>query len=169
MRGVATFYFGHTLLASLFFSRWLMADTQLVFTGIIKQSTCEFTVKDVELPTVDVRDFAGAGTTLGKTPFSITLSHCQSTSIAEVKMTGKSAQGEQDYFANIARQASGVAIKVTTADERHEVQKATGNLIEWQIDGVASTLDYIAEYAQITPTVLPGVVKAVAQVNVTYR
>ncbi|MGH8162389.1 MAG: fimbrial protein [Gammaproteobacteria bacterium] len=127
--------------------------------------------KTVNLPGTDAARFSGPGSTAGKTPFSLQLTHCDSNLGVFVTLNTNHAQaGATGVIAPTsgAGNAAGVGVQLLEADGATPV--TFGNPIH---TGTTTASDYTinlyARYYQTGATAGAGDVKAVATYTIQYQ
>lgn len=126
--------------------------------------------KSVRLPPVLVNQFPVAGTSAGKTQFSISLTKCSSiTKIAAFSFSGKANPNNPAAYNNFGA-ADGIGVYLrTSSDDRIIRADGQDSLRVIGIAGPNGELGLTAEYVSTQGRVGPGSVSALATFTVNYQ
>lgn len=151
----------------------LGAKGDLTFSLQIRQSACELVKEniDVEMGKAVLNHPVKTGEELNPTPFSIGLKNCSKVMKVYVTMEGKPDTDDPNLFALDAGGATGIGLKITTADGVQQLPKNT-NLtpLEFAIPSDGShQLNYIASYVPVRADATSGRADATVDFTVEYE
>lgn len=153
------------------------ADGTVTINGMVTDQTCKVSAnsKDitVTLPTVGVGSLATAGTTAGRTPFTINLENCKAGQVSAFFETGGNVDaasgrlnntgGAQNVQVQLLSDSSVVIPVLANATQAPVTTKATvAN------DGDSAALNYYAEY-YATGAATAGNVATSVQYTINYQ
>jgi type 1 fimbria pilin len=144
-------------------------------TILIQVPTCTIAPgsisKSVTLPSAQIQQLTGQGTTTGKTPFSLQLTQCPTGLHVYVTLDTTNPQiGDTGVIAPTtgAGYASGVGVQILHADGTTPI--AFGSAINTGTTAASNyNIDLFARYYQTGTTVSPGTVKGVATYTINYQ
>lgn len=153
------------------------ADGTVTINGMVTDQTCEVSAnsKDitVTLPTVGVGSLATAGTTAGRTPFTINLENCKAGDVSAFFETGGNVDAASGRLNNTA-DASNVQVQLLS--DSSEVIPVLANAAQADVttkatvanDGDSAALNYYAEY-YATGAATAGKVATSVQYTINYQ
>lgn len=150
------------------------ADGTVKINGLVTDQTCEVNAnsKDitVTLPTVGAGSLATAGTTAGRTPFTINLDNCKAGDVSAFFETGghvdaasgrlNNTGGATNVQVQLLNDSSAVIPLLATQTGTTKVTVAP--------DGGSAALNYYAEY-YATGQATPGTVATSVQYTISYN
>lgn len=141
----------------------------------VRTSTCSQNTGNlsrvVTLPEMRSSQLSSAGQTAGRTPFTLSLTHCATGGAGFVifEMTGSPDANRPIAFANTGT-ATGVAINIgSTSDGELIGANGTNNVRGSLLENEQASLNLFAEYVATGAAVKAGTVNSRAQVNFTYH
>ena len=153
------------------------ADGTVTINGMVTDQTCEVSANSknitVTLPTVGVGSLATAGTTAGRTPFTINLENCKAGDVSAFFETGGNVDaasgrlnntgGASNVQVRLLNDSSVVIPVLANADQAPVTTKATVAK-----DGDSAALNYYAEY-YATGAAKAGDVATSVQYTINYQ
>lgn len=152
------------------------ADGTVTINGMVTDQTCEVSAnsKDitVTLPTVGVGSLATAGTTAGRTPFTIKLENCKAGEVSAFFETGGNVDAASGRLNNTGTAGN---VQVQLLSDSSEVIRVLANAAQAPVttkatvanDGSAA-LNYYAEY-YATGAATAGEVATSVQYTINYQ
>ncbi|UNK06588.2 fimbrial protein [Psychrobacter raelei] len=159
------------------------ADGTVTINGVVTDQTCKVTSgsKDIRvtLPTVGVNSLATAGTTAGRTPFTINLENCKAGNVSVFFETGGNVDAATGNLNNATGTAKNVQVQLLSdksivipvlanaAQSPVTTRAAVVGATETGTTGTAA-LNYYAQYLA-TGAATPGTVATSVQYTVNYQ
>ncbi|MEC9494437.1 MULTISPECIES: long polar fimbrial protein LpfE [Escherichia] len=151
----------------------LGAKGDLKFTLQIRQGACELVKEniDVDMGKAVLKRPVRIGSDLNPTPFSIGLKNCSEVIRVYVTMDGQPDTDDPNLFALDAGGATGVGLKIKTADGVQQYPKSTHlTPLEFAIASNGShQLNYIASYVPLRADATIGRADATVDFTVQYE
>lgn len=153
------------------------ADGTVTINGMVTDQTCEVSAnsKDitVTLPTVGVGSLATAGTTAGRTPFTINLENCKAGDVSAFFETGGNVDAASGRLNNIGGASN---VQVQLLSDSSVVIPVLANATQAPVttkatvanDGGSAALNYYAEY-YATGAATAGDVATSVQYTINYQ
>lgn len=157
------------------------ADGTVTINGKVTDQTCEVSANSqditVTLPTVGVGSLATAGTTAGRTPFTINLENCKAGDVSAFFEPGgnvDAASGRLNNVGNTIDDATNVQVQLLSDSSvvipvlANAAQAAVTTKATVANDGEAAALNYYAEY-YATGAATAGKVATSVQYTINYQ
>lgn len=153
------------------------ADGTVTINGMVTDQTCKVSAnsKDitVTLPTVGVGSLATAGTTAGRTPFTINLENCKAGQVSAFFETGGNVDAASGRLNNISDAQN---VQVQLLSDSSVVIPVLANATQAPVttkatvanDGDSAALNYYAEY-YATGAATAGNVATSVQYTINYQ
>ena len=153
------------------------ADGTVTINGMVTDQTCEVNAnsKDitVTLPTVGVGSLATAGTTAGRTPFTINLDNCKAGDVSAFFETGGNVDAASGRLNNTGEAEN---VQVQLLSDSSAVIPVLANATQADVtttatvaqDGGSAALNYYAEY-YATGAAEAGSVATSVQYTINYQ
>ena len=153
------------------------ADGTVTINGMVTDQTCEVSAdsKDitVTLPTVGVGSLATAGTTAGRTPFTINLKNCKAGDVSAFFETGGNVDAASGRLNNTGEAEN---VQVQLLSDSSAVIPVLANATQADVtttatvaqDGGSAALNYYAEY-YATGAAEAGSVATSVQYTINYQ
>ncbi|KVO47962.1 fimbrial protein [Burkholderia ubonensis] len=160
------------------------SDGTITFTGNVMASTCKVDnggSVDVSLPTVGANTLGAAGSTAGRTPFTLSLTECATgagnptkvSAVFEAGPTVDQTTGRLMLDAGTEERPAAKNVQISVLNDQHKAMQlgAMGNqgsqVIDIASDGTAK-LNYFAEY-YATGKAEAGSANSKVQYSLTYQ